>query len=437
MNDSADPNDDPLDPEEDDGEELDDHSFVAGHGTRWAAAVVVLGALVGAYFAAVSTSDFVRHLDRQVHAIHCSLVPGGGLELGDSGCRTVMMSPYSSFFREHLWGGLPVALWALAVFAFLAYRAVQLVGVKRAERPDTGFLLAATLLPCGMSVLYGYLAAQEVGVMCTVCVGIYVGSAVCFAGALWAWLSSEPSFRPRGPQTFAIGFGEGVAFVVLLTVVYLGLSPAADPDRARKGCGTLVEQEDRAKAMLHLAPASGGVPAIDVLDPLCPACRAFEDRLQASGLAGRLDRRTVLFPLDSTCNWMVQTSLHPGACAVSEAMLCADGLAGRRGDPAEARRILQWAFAHQEELLAAAKADERAFRRRLVAEFPAVAGCVGGARARNRVTKGLRWAVANALPVLTPQLFVDGARLCGEDTDLGLEYTLTQMTAAAGGRGRP
>ena len=43
------------------------------------------------------------------------------------------------------------------------------------------------------------------------------------------------------------------------------------------------------------------------------------------------------------------------------------------------------------------------------------------------MVKSLRWAVANALPVMTPQLFVDGKRLCDEDTDLGLEYTLTQM----------
>jgi hypothetical protein len=30
-----------------------------------------------------------------------------------------------------------------------------------------------------------------------------------------------------------------------------------------------------------------------------------------------------LFPLDKECNWMVSESLHPGSCAVSEAVLCA------------------------------------------------------------------------------------------------------------------
>ena len=47
-------------------------------------------------------------------------------------------------------------------------------------------------------------------------------------------------------------------------------------------------------------------------------------------------------------------------------------------------------------------------------------------------TKSLRWAVANAIPVLTPQLFVGNSRMCDEDTDLGLEYTLHQMLSPQG-----
>ena len=56
---------------------------------------------------------------------------------------------------------------------------------------------------------------------------------------------------------------------------------------------------------------------------------------------------------------------------------------------------------------------------------------MGSAKVKNRMVKSLRWAVANALPVMTPQLFVDGKRLCDEDTDLGLEYTLTRMLGGA------
>jgi len=119
---------------------------------------------------------------------------------------------------------------------------------------------------------------------------------------------------------------------------------------------------------------------------------------------------------------MVKTSLHPGACAVSEAMLCA---------PGEASAILDWAFEKQEELLAMGKSDEKKLRALLKETFPAAKACMGTAVARNKMVRSLRWAVANALTVMTPQLFVNGKRLCDEDTDLGLEYTLSRMTGGA------
>jgi hypothetical protein len=124
----------------------------------------------------------------------------------------------------------------------------------------------------------------------------------------------------------------------------------------------------------------------------------------------------------------VKESLHPGACAVSEAMLC---------DRQHGARILDWAFAHQEELRRLASGDETALRREIEAQFPAVKGCLGSANIRNQLNRSLRWAVANALPVLTPQLFVADRRVCDEDTDLGLEFTVASMLNSAPARGRP
>lgn len=39
----------------------------------------------------------------------------------------------------------------------------------------------------------------------------------------------------------------------------------------------------------------------------------------------------------------------------------------------------------------------------------------------------MRWVVANNIRVLTPQLFIDKVKLCDEDVDLGLEFTLDVM----------
>jgi hypothetical protein len=188
--------------------------------------------------------------------------------------------------------------------------------------------------------------------------------------------------------------------------------------------------------MIPLTSSAGGTSSIEVLDPLCASCKAFDARLAASALGERLDLKGVLFPLDSRCNWMVTEAVHPGACAVSEAILCAAGVGPGPRSGAAAGAVLRWAFSRQAELRELGARDEAALRAEIVRAFPAVRGCLGGALVRSKLTKSLRWAVANAVPVLTPQLFVGDARMCDEDTDLGLEYTLARMLSPAAARER-
>lgn len=399
---------------------------------RNALVVAAVGALLGVLFAATSTDDFMQHLDRQVHSIHCSFVPGAAAELGDNGCKAVMMSPYSAFFRESLWGGLPVSLCALAVYAFLAFRVALLLWARAASRAQTLFLLLAAGLPLGMTFIYAFLAATKVGATCKVCVGIYVASFVVFGGALVAHLKN-PAPQELTPPTGVLlgGFAQGVGFVGALCLTYLLVVPAGNPKNALTGCGALVSAEDAAGVMVPLGEGRGGEAAIEVLDPLCPACKAFEERLSASGLRGRLSLKAVLFPLDNTCNWMVTEALHPGACAVSEAVLCAAGFGATKDEPA-AREVLQYAFARQEALRTLAARDEPGLRAQLERDFPKLKGCLGGNVVKSRLTKSLRWGVANAIPVLTPQLFVGTARMCDEDSDLGLEYTLGRLLSPQG-----
>jgi len=416
-----------MDPTGEPSGEFDDPAQSPARGPLVA---VAAAALLGCIFAAVSTSDFMQHLDRQVHAIHCSFIPGAGKEIGESGCKAVMMSPYSSYLRESVWGGVPVSLWALATFAFLFARAVGLVW--RGGRPtnaETKFLLVATLLPVLMSIIYGFLSVSKVGQTCKVCVGIYFSSAAVFVAAALAHRNNDSGYETVPPARYLGWFGQGVAFVAVLTGAYLMFAPGGDPKKTLSGCGALVSADDPAGVMVTLH--EGGEPAIEVLDPLCPSCKAFDTRLAASSFREKLSLKAVLFPLDSSCNWMVTEALHPGACAMSEALLCAAGLDGSKDD-AFAREVLRWAFKQQDSLRELAAKDEGAMRAKIESQFPKVKGCLGSAQVKSKLTKSLRWAVANAIPVLTPQLFVGNARMCDEDTDLGLEYTLAKMLSPKG-----
>jgi uncharacterized membrane protein len=420
--------------------------------------VVLAGAVVGLVFAAVSTYDFVQHLDRQVHSLHCSFIPGVTHGAGESGCQVAMMSPYSSVFRTHVWGGVPIALGAMSVFAFLLFYALDLMVTRRKHDPRaTGFLALATLLPALTSLVMLVLSLTKLGTTCKLCVCIYVASAACLAGGIAVWRRAvgerggEPRGElrdPQGPQDpafvgtaksgsgsrlVAVGvetsaastgflagmFAAGIAFVAVPVVLYLAIAP--DHARFIGTCEGLPHPEDSYGVMVRIERAGArGAPVIEVLDPLCPACRAFEQRLAASGLAGALDRKAVLFPLDNTCNWMVTEATHPGACTVSEAVLCA-------GD--KAPDVIAWAFDEQDRIRDETRADPGAAARIVKQRFPELASCVGSPDARSRLNKSMRWIVANNIRVLTPQVFVGNVKLCDEDVDLGLEYTLSNMLA--------
>jgi uncharacterized membrane protein len=423
--------------------------------------VVLVGAVLGAVFAAISTYDFVQHLDRQVHSLHCSFIPGVTHGAGESGCQVAMMSPYSSVFRTHVWGGIPIALAALSVFAFLAFYVLDLMVTRRKDdRRATGFLALATALPALASVVMLTISLTRLGTTCKLCVGIYLASAACLVGALVAWRSAagggDDDFAPRGrrgrhdepafvgtgksdsdARLVAVGvdtapasngflaamFGVGVGFVAIPIVLYLAMAP--DHRRFIGTCEGLAHAEDGYGVMVRVDPLgrggrgkTAGAPTVEVLDPLCPACRAFEQRLAASGLADRLDRKAVLFPLDNTCNWMVTEATHPGACTVSEAVLCA-------GD--KAPDVIAWAFEEQERIRNAARTDATAAAKIVKQRFPELASCIGAPDVRSRLNKSMRWIVANNIRVLTPQVFIDKVKLCDEDVDLGLEYTLSNM----------
>ncbi len=389
---------------------------------RWLI-VVFVGALVGLVFAGVSTWDFVQHLDRQVHSLHCSFIPGMGHGAGESGCQVAMMSPYSSVMRTRVWGGIPISLPAMAVFAFIGFYSLDLLLTRRTEdRRATAFLALATALPALASLVMLMISLVKLGTTCKLCVCIYIASALCLTGGIMMW---RRSLRVASPAPAASNgflgamFGVGFAFVMVPLVLYLAMSP--DHSKFLGTCENLTKSEDPYGVMVKLEKGSSGVPAIEILDPLCPACRAFEERLGGSGLGERLDRKAILFPLDTECNWMITETTHPGACTVSEAVLCA-------GD--RAPEVIKWAFEVQDRVRAEAKTDKTAAARIVKEKFPELAACVGSADARSRLNKSMRWAVSHNIRVLTPQLFVDNVKLCDEDVDLGLEYALSRMLAA-------
>lgn len=162
--------------------------------------VVLVGAGLGLLFAGVSTYDFVEHLDRQVHSLHCSFIPGVTHSDPTSGCQVAMMSPYSSIFRAHLWGGIPISLAAMSVFAFIAFYVADLLVTRRKDDVKaTLFLVAASALPLLTSLVMLMISLTKLGTTCKLCVCIYLSSAVVFTGAIMTWRKARAASGRRRP----------------------------------------------------------------------------------------------------------------------------------------------------------------------------------------------------------------------------------------------
>src|SRR5262249_33623235 len=144
----------------------------------------------------------------------------------------------------------------------------------------------------------------------------------------------------------------------------------------------------------------------------------FHRRLVAEGIFPQFDTTLVLFPLDNDCNWMLDRAVHPGACAVSKTILCQEP---------RALEVLEWAYDKQEKLLAAAKSSPNELRAQIRQRWPDVDACIDSKETNLRLSRMLRYIVNNQLPVSTPQLFIGSARLCAEDTDIGLPYAMRKL----------
>lgn len=438
---------------------------------RWPAALALFASLLGFAFGASSTFDYIQHLDRQVHDLHCSFIPGVGAAQGaDAACRTAMYSPYSALFRDRFWGGLPISLFAMGAFAFFAAFALyMLLAGRSAPRRAAQFLFGAGITPLLVSALMLGISLTKLGAICKTCAGIYVASVLLAVAGIAALvyerrearmgaLATPPPAPPPPPAPLAGEAGEGVAAVpptipeaplhaqapalrgrpsgspllFLGWLVALGafsLTPAllyysALPSYSSymTGCGKLEKPTEPNGALLQVG-SRGPQPATLFVDPLCPTCKAFHQRLVAEGIFEQLDTTLVLFPLDSECNWMLDRPLHPGACMVSKAILCSEH---------RALAVLEWAYEEQEQILAGAKAGAGAanVQAMIRQRWPGLDACMDSKQTKQRLDRMLRFAVDNKLPVSTPQLFLGDTRLCDEDSDIGLAYAIRRLAPA-------
>jgi hypothetical protein len=210
------------------------------------------------------------------------------------------------------------------------------------------------------------------------------------------------------------------AFALGPALIYAAALPDYTPYLT--GCGKLPEPNDKNHALVKVTGTRPKEQALLLVDPLCPTCKNLHERLVSEDIFEKLDAQVAIFPLDNACNWMLDRPLHPGACELAKAFLCSEP-AGK------ARLVLDWSYANQEELAALGKAGKDQLRAKIRGRFPDLDSCIDAKETKARLDKVLHFAVDNKIQISTPQLFLGSSynRVCDEDTDLGLRYTLGIM----------
>src|SRR4051812_42546428 len=172
---------------------------MSGASPRWPAGVALAASLLGLTFAALSSVDYTKHLDRQIHDVHCSFVPGLGAETtADNACRVAMYSPFAALFRDRYWGGVPISLFAVGAFSFFAAFALYLLLAGQNARPRApGFLAVFGVTPLLVSLVMAVISAVKLGHFCKTCVGIYVSSALLAVGGIAVFYQARRAREPR------------------------------------------------------------------------------------------------------------------------------------------------------------------------------------------------------------------------------------------------
>jgi protein-disulfide isomerase len=289
--------------------------------------------------------------------------------------------------------GVPVAAWGVLGYATAAALAGWAL-TRRAAGRARGALFVVAAVAAGASVVLALVSEFLIGAWCLLCMGSWA-----IAGALLiaAWRAC--------PE----GVGPAIAADVAAARAHAGRTAAV----ALVGLGViaaLVAWYPRYAPPRASPPAAGAPPAsaggakvlVEFSDYECPFCARAHAQL--SGLrATRPDLQIVRrhFPLDAACNPALKRSIHPGACELARAAICADA---------------QGRFAEMDDALFANQVDKQPVARlaaRIGLDVPRFEACLGSPETARRLSAD----IADALKLdvrATPSYVLDGRVYPGE-----------------------
>ncbi len=260
---------------------------------------------------------------------------------GAFNCEVIDSSSYSEL------AGIPLAGMGAVFFAFCLFVLLSTSPARRKVGIMSSLLVSLLLVAIGIDLILFGIQAFAIGKYCLFCLLTYVCNLLLFVGTV-------QSFVPEGKFSFgkiksALRFNGGAEFsvpslvIVLIGVLFMTTMVALVPSFVRTDSPQQGKVEDAMAQFLEgwkkqpikniefkAGDGTMGNPASRVRitvfsDFECPHCRKAAFTL-SSALHPMKDRVFLVFkhfPLDSSCNSLLQYQLHQHACELARLGYCA------------------------------------------------------------------------------------------------------------------
>ncbi len=332
--------------------------------------------------------------------------------------------------------GLPISLYALPVYAAMAYFAwVGRRGDRRGHRAR-GLLTLLASVNVAVSVALLFVMVVNIGAFCLFCLSLDALHVAALALVLAPPGGRKPAI-PEGLDLFGAAF---VSVFLMATTFQFTVIYSARLDRvavasvldAEPGPAQVdVKTESRAGAVVKLpgerhdvptdkydaawGPRSAKVTVVEFADFECGYCRRLSHTMAVlkERYKGRVRFVFKHYPMDLTCNKRLNRQHHPSACQASLAAICAQ-------DQGKFEPYHDILFQHQDRL---ATDDLIRYAERLGMDTVRFAGCMKGSGSMEQLLEDI--SHGGYLDISgTPRTFVNGLMFKGAVSEAILDAAI-------------
>ena len=322
--------------------------------------------------------------------------------------------------------GLPVAVWGAFGYGLAGTLAAWGLAVRPPRgRWPAGLLFLVAGAAVAASAALAVVSEVAIGAWCLLCAGSWAVSAALLVAA---WRACRPvgvtaairddlaaaREKPGGLAILAVTSAAAIALTAAVYPRYWTQPRAGAPDIAGSAAGSrapspglagpgtgapAAQAQDAGPAALVVNVPEGVV--VEYSDYECPYCARAHEETRAI-LATRPDITLVRrhFPLDASCNPAVARTIHPTACALARAAICAEAQ-GRFSEMDDAL------FRNQRERLAPSALAER-----IGLDLNAFSTCVGSRETEHRLAADVALGIRDGVRA-TPTYLVDHTASAG------------------------